>query len=141
MIRWFSTKEARRLDRFAQFSVAAAELVTVGQRRGLGIAAPSCVAERRYALEVDVNSGTVYVGRAEELMVRELRLESRTAVHEPLVPGTEVGVQVSAHGVVREAVITDLGIRYVTPERAVAPGQTVAIYLGDEVVGSGIVGA
>jgi tRNA-specific 2-thiouridylase len=122
-------------------SVAAAELVTIGQRRGLGIEAPRSVAMRQYALEVDVDRRRVYVGRADELLVSEVLLEQVTAVHEPLPFGTEVLVQVSAHAAVRAAVVTEHGIRYRRPERAVAPGQTVAIYLDDEVVGSGIVGA
>jgi tRNA U34 2-thiouridine synthase MnmA/TrmU len=46
--------------------------------------------------------------------------------------------QASAHGRVYRAVVTDGGLGYDVPRRRVAPGQTVAVYLGDEVVGSGI---
>jgi tRNA U34 2-thiouridine synthase MnmA/TrmU len=34
--------------------------------------------------------------------------------------------------------LTETGVRYLEPDRRVAPGQTVALYDGDEVLGSGI---
>jgi tRNA U34 2-thiouridine synthase MnmA/TrmU len=52
--------------------------------------------------------------------------------------GTPVLAQASAHGRPWEAVVTDEGLGYDVARRRVAPGQTVALYVGDEVVGSGI---
>jgi tRNA U34 2-thiouridine synthase MnmA/TrmU len=46
--------------------------------------------------------------------------------------------QVSAHGRAFEAVVTSDGVGFAAPRRRVAPGQTVALYVGDEVVGAGI---
>jgi tRNA-specific 2-thiouridylase len=65
-------------------------------------------------------------------------LRDRCWTHEPLPPGTEVLIQCSAHGAARAAVLTGDGVRPAVPLRRVAPGQTVALYDGDEVVGSGI---
>ncbi|MCU1490022.1 MAG: tRNA (5-methylaminomethyl-2-thiouridylate)-methyltransferase [Acidimicrobiaceae bacterium] len=120
--------------------VDAVELVTVGQRRGLG---PNGAASgaRRYALEVDVANRTVLVGGEEELLVRRHPLEQRTWVGDALALGTEVLVQSSAHGQTRRAVLEEGGVRLLDPARAVAPGQLVACYVGDQVVGSGIVAA
>ena len=116
-------------------TVAAVELVTVGQRRGLGASAP----RRRYALEVDAASATVTVGSEDDLLTDHVELTGRTWVGGPLPVGAVVLAQASAHGRPRLVRLTDTGVRYLEgPDRRVAPGQTVALYKGDEVVGSGI---
>ncbi|HUZ19724.1 MAG TPA: tRNA 2-thiouridine(34) synthase MnmA [Acidimicrobiales bacterium] len=119
-------------------TVEAVELVTVGQRRGLGIASGGRPGARSYALAVDVASRTVLVGAEDELLTEAVRLAERTWVHEALPPGTEVLVQASAHGRARPAALDGDGVRFVAPERRVAPGQLVACYRGDAVVGSGV---
>ena len=113
----------------------AVELVTVGQRRGLGLASG---AGRRFALEVDVLGGRVVVGEEQDLVVAEVALGERTWTADVLAPGTEILVQSSAHGRPRRAVLTEDGVRFSEPGRRVAPGQVVACYLGDVVVGSGV---
>ena len=116
-------------------TVAAVELVTVGQRRGLGFSP----AGRRYALHVDAASATVTVGSEEDLLTDEVELTTRTWVAGPLPVGAVVLAQASAHGRPRPVRLTETGMRYLGgPGRRVAPGQTVALYAGDEVVGSGI---
>jgi tRNA-specific 2-thiouridylase len=65
-------------------------------------------------------------------------LGDRCWTHEPLAVGADVLIQCSAHGAPRAAVITEDGVRTAVPARRVAPGQTVALYDGDEVVGSGV---
>ena len=108
--------------------------MTVGQRRGLGLSA----GQRRYALTVDTASATVVVGTEADLLTGSVELTERTWVASPLGVGTAVLVQASAHGRPRPAVLTDTGVRLHRPDRRIAPGQTIAIYAGDEVVGSGI---
>ncbi|MGA3352430.1 MAG: tRNA 2-thiouridine(34) synthase MnmA [Acidimicrobiales bacterium] len=115
-------------------TVPAVELVTVGQRRGLGLSAPG----RRYALEVDAASATVVVGPEEDLLTDHVELTSRTWVSDPLPIGALALAQASAHGRARPVRLTETGVVYLEgPDRRVAPGQTVAIYVGDRVVGSG----
>lgn len=114
-------------------TVDAVELVTVGQRRGLPAAG-----RRRFALRVDVESRTVVVGGEKDLLVGKVPLSARTWVGDALAPGSPCTVQVSAHGEPRPAVTTREGISYLVPSRRVAPGQLVACYVGDEVVGSGV---
>jgi tRNA-specific 2-thiouridylase len=116
-------------------TIPAVELVTVGQRRGLGVAG----GERRFAVRVDVEARRVEVGSEDDLLDTGVRLSQQTWVHEPVSLGTTVFVQASAHGKVWEAVVTEHGLGYPVPRRRVAPGQTVALYVEDEVVGSGIV--
>ncbi|HUY06103.1 MAG TPA: tRNA 2-thiouridine(34) synthase MnmA [Acidimicrobiales bacterium] len=116
--------------------VAAVELVTIGQRRGL----PTDSNTRpRYVIEVDVDRRIVTVGDREELLVSGLRLENRTWVHEPLAPGARVAVQMSAHGAAREATLSDDGVIFDENSRKIARGQIIALYEDLRVVGSGVV--
>jgi tRNA-uridine 2-sulfurtransferase len=117
---------------------------TVGQRRGLGIAASSPL----YVLETDARSNRVVVGPREELettrvVVRDaalrrsgdrvdrvrLRYHSRPlpcTVHNggsPLGPGTH----------------EELVVRLQEPVAGVAPGQTASLLDGDAVVGHGTI--
>ena len=115
-------------------SVPAVELVTVGQRRGLGLSSPG----RRYVLEVDASSATVVVGSENDLLTDHVELTERTWVHGPLAVGSLALAQSSAHGHARPVRLGETGVAYLEgPQRRVAPGQTVAIYLGEQVVGSG----
>jgi len=114
--------------------VRAIELLTVGQRRGLGSSG-----SRRYALAVDVEAATVTVGGADDLLVDRLALSEPTWVSgRPPAPGAAVEVQSSAHGrptpgrwVGGEEVVL------AAPRRRPAPGQAVVLYAGDEVLGGG----
>ncbi|MGI8792060.1 MAG: MnmA/TRMU family protein, partial [Acidimicrobiales bacterium] len=115
-------------------TVPAIELVTPGQRRGLGGGA----SEPRYAIDVDVAERTVRVGPESELDATRVNLHTRTWTGEPLADGAQVLVQTSAHGAPTPAVIDCSGVQFLSPRRRVAEGQTVALYVDDEVVGSGI---
>jgi tRNA-specific 2-thiouridylase len=115
-------------------TVDAVELVTVGQRRGLPPGGP----RRHFALQVDVAARTVLVGDEEELLVTDVPLTQRTWVDKVLPTGSACTVQVSAHGRARPATTTSEGVCYLAPSRRVAPGQLVACYVEDEVVGSGV---
>jgi tRNA-specific 2-thiouridylase len=116
-------------------TVPAVELVTVGQRRGL----PGGGGDRRYALAVDTATATVVVGTEDELQSSTIELTDLTWTDSPLAPGTPIEVQTSAHGAPAPAVLDDGGVvRLAAPQRRVAPGQTVALYVGDTVVGAGL---
>ena len=126
-------------------SVDAVELVTVGQRRGMGHGSDG---KRRYVTHVDVAARRVTVGSAAEALRSSVVLAgpSLTWVDRPLAAGARAVAQVSAHG--RPVPCTVLGdatggmeVRFDDPQRPVAPGQTVALYDAldpDAVVGAGI---
>jgi tRNA-specific 2-thiouridylase len=127
-------------------SVEAVELVTVGQRRGMGHGSDG---KRRYVTHVDVAARRVTVGSAAEALRSSVVLAgpSLTWVDQPLAPGTRAVAQVSAHGrpvpciLVPEGGNTGMEVRFDDPQRPVAPGQTVALYDArdpDAVVGAGI---
>ena len=115
--------------------VAAVELITVGQRKGL---APNI--GDRYVTGVDVSRGEVRVGPLSDLMVDDIRLSSLTWVSGPPSSEEDVQVQMSAHGEpvpgrwdgARSVVEVD------QPVRRVAPGQSVVLYRGEQVLGGGI---
>jgi tRNA-uridine 2-sulfurtransferase len=122
-------------------SVDAVELVTVGQRRGLGLPGGG---GPRYVVDVDVPAATVRVGTERDLLRDGLCLERMVWASGP-VTGPLVA-QCSAHGRPRpvrvEAGPTSDGEARLTfdrPERRVAAGQSVVLYDGDEVVGGGLV--
>jgi tRNA-specific 2-thiouridylase len=125
-------------------SVDAVELVTVGQRRGMGHGTDGA---RRYVIAVDVPARRVTVGSAAEAMTASVTLGDATLtwVDGPLRDGDRAVAQVSAHGRPAPCAVacTEAGlvVRFDAPQRPVAPGQTVALYDvsdPDAVVGAGI---
>jgi tRNA-specific 2-thiouridylase len=112
-------------------TVDGVQLVTVGQRRGLGALGP----EPRYVLDVDVAGATVTVGPLASLMVDEVRVAGWCGGDEP---SGRVLVQTSAHGAARPATYADGVVRFDEPVRKVAPGQSVVLYDGDVVLGGGV---
>ena len=120
--------------------VPAIELVTVGQRRGMGAGGPP--GRRRYAISVDTETRTVTAGSEADLLTGALAVSLRgwSWTDDPVPAGAAVTAQVSAHGGPRPAVLgTDGSLRWREPQNRVAPGQTVAIYDGDRVLGSATV--
>jgi tRNA-specific 2-thiouridylase len=111
-------------------SIPAVELVTVGQRRGLGSAGL-----RRYALDVDVASATVTVGERGDLDTDWIALDPVWSSGVAPEPGTAVEVQTSAHGRPAPGRWMGDGITFDPPVRRPAAGQAVVLYQGDAVLG------
>ena len=124
--------------------VDAVELVTVGQRRGMGHGSDGA---RRYVTHVDVAARRVTVGSAADALRASgvLHSASLTWVDRPLPAGARAVAQVSAHGRPVDCTVDladeGLVVRFDDPQRPVAPGQTVALYDAhdpDAVRGAGI---
>jgi tRNA-specific 2-thiouridylase len=129
-------------------SVDAVERVTVGQRRGMGHGSDG---KRRYVTHVDVAARRVTVGSADDVLRQSVLLAGPTLtwVDRPLAAGDRAVAQVSAHGrpvpctvvVPPGDDVAGLRVQFDERQRAVAPGQTVALYDAldpDAVVGAGI---
>ena len=106
----------------------AVELVTLGQRRGVGLPGGG---PKRYVVGIDVQSATVTVGDESMLDVHTTAVGAVSWAHRP-VEG-EVQVQCSAHGEARPATITGtdgggVRVQWHQPQRRVAPGQSVVFY-------------
>nr|WP_275404198.1 tRNA 2-thiouridine(34) synthase MnmA [Pseudonocardia acidicola] len=124
---------------------------TVGQRKGLGVPRPAADGRPRYVLGIEPATGTVTVGPAAALDIREIDAErpvwgSGRAPDGPL----SCVAQVRAHGGLAPAQAwpaADGGLRVELgePLRGVAPGQAVALYrpdaAGDVVLGSATITA
>ena len=125
-------------------TVDAVELVTVGQRRGMGHGTDGA---RRYVTAVDVPARRVTVGSVAEAVTSAVVLPAATLtwVDQPLLHGARAVAQVSAHGRPAPCAVDRTGdglvVRFDLPQRPVAAGQTVALYDvtdPDAVVGAGI---
>jgi tRNA-specific 2-thiouridylase len=107
---------------------------TPGQRRGLGVSAPSAL----YAIETDARTNTVVVGPREALA--RTRVEVRGRLY---VPATRVAAKLRYRSPAIGASVdpTDRGfdLRLDSAAYGVARGQVAVLYDGDVVVGSGIV--
>ncbi|TML81137.1 MAG: tRNA 2-thiouridine(34) synthase MnmA [Actinobacteria bacterium] len=113
---------------------------TVGQRRGLGINSGSA---RTFVLEIDAPANRIVVGPGELLARTGLEAEACRWVA-GVAPERIEAVQVRAHGGVYPAGLLDVDgdrarVLFAEPQRGIAPGQLVAFYLGDEVLGGGTI--
>jgi len=122
--------------------VPSVEMVTLGQRRGLGVPGGGPV---RYVIGVDASSETptVVVGDADDLLVSSQRVHSMTWVDEPFEG--EALAQTSAHGDPRPCSVATTAAREVRIEwglrsTRIAPGQSVVLYdpTNTWVIGGGI---
>ena len=113
--------------------VDAVELVTVGQRKGLGTGG----AGPRYALSVDPATATVVAGDLGQLHTERVELDDVVWTGGRPVEGP-VEAQCSAHGRPVDASLDGDTVHFATPQPRVAPGQSVVLYCGDEVLGGGI---
>jgi tRNA-uridine 2-sulfurtransferase len=107
---------------------------TVGQRRGLGIA----VGEPRFVIRIEPGSATVVVGSRDELAVHSARLHDVTWSRGSGGDGP-VMAQYRAHGEPVPAWLEGDILAFDHPQEAVAPGQTVAFYDGDVVLGGALI--
>ncbi len=113
---------------------------TVGQRKGLGLAGP----ERHFVTAVDADANVVVVGAADELGRRDLRASAPRWVAGAPEAGEALHARVRYHAPPAEATVTALDgdsfrLEFKLPVRAIAPGQAVVLYRGDEVVGGGTI--
>lgn len=107
---------------------------TVGQRRGLGVA----VGERCYVVDVDARTHAVTIGPPAALLRDGVTLRSITFTHERPSPDALLEVQVRAHGTSRPGRLDGDRVTFLAPAPRVAPGQIVALYDGDVLVGGGV---
>ena len=105
----------------------------------MGVAA----GERRYVVDIDAATSTVVLGRKEELHRDTIVLDNLHGVHGSAPISAEPGetpllIQTSAHGVPVKGYLIGDTLHLEEERPRVAPGQVVALYVGDRVVGSGI---
>ena len=113
---------------------------TIGQRRGLGIS----YHEPLYVIKIDPNSNIVYVGPESALNVQEFVIKDVNWLAGSLKDGEklEVSVKVQSTRPPRLAEISKIEgdrmkVKFLSEEKAVAPGQACVIYDGTRVLGGG----
>lgn len=114
---------------------------TIGQRRGIGIG----FGRPMYVCAKDAAANTVTLGGAGELLGSGLLAgEFNWVSGRPPVGRISVGARVRYHQQEQqaEAEVIDGGlvrVRFAEPQSAIAPGQIVVLYDGDDVLGGGII--
>ncbi len=110
---------------------------TVGQRKML----PGGFKKRMYVVRIDPEERAVYVGDEDEAKMNFSEVRGISWIKEPEKRGFEADVRVRYRATPKEAEIYlhDGGatIHFKTPEMAPAPGQTLVINMGEEVLGGG----
>jgi tRNA-uridine 2-sulfurtransferase len=111
---------------------------TVGQRKGLGGGSD----RRLYVLNVRPGTNEVVVGEAEALMRDDVVLGDLNWLAEPPHQGQTLTVRLRHRGELVDATVEadderELRLRLHCPQRAVTPGQSGALYRGEELIGGG----
>lgn len=113
---------------------------TIGQRGGLGVAAPHPL----YVLEIDTEHNALMVGPRQSLARQELRAGGVHFVsgRGPTQPA-DIQAQIRYRAPAARARLTYDGrqalVQFARPQAAVTPGQAVVFYDGDLVLGGGII--
>jgi tRNA-specific 2-thiouridylase len=110
------------------------ESFTIGQRRGLGVS----TGERRYVVDVDARTATVTLGERADLLRDSVELRDLAYVDAPCIGRADLFAQTRAHGTPVASAFDGATVHFAAPQPRVAPGQVVALYAGDALVGGGI---
>jgi tRNA-specific 2-thiouridylase len=111
---------------------------TVGQRRGLGVAA----AQPFYVISTEPETRRVVIGHGEELLRRDARVNrvNWISIAPPLEP-LRADVRIRHRHAGAAATLIPSGdqveVRFDEQQRAVTPGQGAVFYSGDLVLGGG----
>jgi tRNA-specific 2-thiouridylase len=112
---------------------------TIGQRRGLGLA----LGYPLYVTHIDAATNTVTVGPREDLfgqtltarqinLIKYTRLEGERPV-EAKIRYNDSG----ASGIAWQDGADELCVAFARPRQAIAPGQSLVLYEGEDVIGGG----
>ena len=114
---------------------------TVGQRKGLGIAAEKPL----YVVALDAEKNQVIAGENQEVFCRGLIAEGLNWVAiDALTEPMKAGVKIRYGAREAEALLTPredgtVLVTFDAPQRAVTPGQSAVFYTGCDVLGGGII--
>ena len=114
---------------------------TIGQRKGLGIAAP----EPLYVLAIDPAENALIVGTAAELGQDECLVEEMHYVSGETPTATfRAAAQIRYRARPVTVTVTPLPhkkahVRFIAPQRDITPGQFLVLYDGEVVLGGGVI--
>ncbi len=143
--RWCGTKfpKGEFVNKAGEFIAEHKGLInyTIGQRKGLGIAAPAPY----YVLKKDAETNKVILGSNDDLFMDTLEATDVNFISiEKLTEPLKVKAKVRYKQKETEATIYplengDVKVVFDIPQRAITPGQSVAFYDGDTVLGGGFI--
>ena len=115
---------------------------TVGQRRGLGIAAGVPI----YVTRLNVLDNQVVMGEADDLLSPALTASKLNFLTEPPTEPFRADVKIRYLHTAAPAIVTPIDgdrvrVDFDQPQRAITPGQAVVFYDGDVVLGGGWIDA
>ena len=113
--------------------VPAVEMVTLGQRRGLGLAGGG---PKRFVVDIDIEKSVVTIGDESDLLTAGHSVRNMTWVRSPeFVAGFDtVLLQCSAHGTPQPATVSisndglTAEVRWTQPQRRISAGQSMVLY-------------
>lgn len=113
-------------------------LFTIGQRRGINC--PS--AEPYYVIRLDRQRNCLVVGRKEDLLIKECRVENINWINKEPQKPIEAQVRLRYRHKTAAAKVWPMAgncakIRFAVSQEAVTPGQGAVFYKNDEVLGGG----
>jgi tRNA-specific 2-thiouridylase len=111
---------------------------TVGQRKGLGVAA----GRKRFVLEVLPSTNEVIVGDADDLLANGLEASRVNWLIDPPVSALPCTAKIRYRHGGCDATVTatpdgGASVRFAEPQSAVTPGQAVTFYQGSRVLSGG----
>jgi tRNA-specific 2-thiouridylase len=111
----------------------------VGQRRGIRVSGPA----PRYVLRVVAEQDAIVVGEGDALLHSELRAVAATWIGQRPRAAFAGSVRIRHRHRAADATIEPADdafrVRFVEPQRAIAPGQAAVVYDGERVVGGGFI--
>ena len=111
---------------------------TIGQRKGLGIAAENPL----YVVKIDAENKKVIVGKNEETFSKNLTAKNIHWIYEPdftkiFDAKIRYGFRTARCKIFDEKNL--LRVEFLENQRAITPGQSIVFYDGDELIGGGII--
>ena len=111
---------------------------TIGQRKGLGIAAPQPL----YVTRLNISKRQVIVGTGDKLFSKTLTAKDVHWIYKPILP-KNFQAKIRYGSRVADCAVAEsknfLSVTFAEQQRAITPGQSIVFYDGDEVLGGAII--